>query len=59
MVLQRNYRITLTLDESEAIALARLAQSEHRQTRSQAHYYMLYRNLVTLGLLSNIPREYI
>ena len=52
----RTYRVTLALTESEAVALARLAHSEFRDMRTQAHR-IVYKNLITLGLISELPLE--
>lgn len=52
MDIQRTYRFMLTLGEPEAVALARLARTEHRDMRTQAHH-IVHRRLVDLGLLSD------
>jgi hypothetical protein len=56
MFTNRTYRVTLFLSEPEAVALARLAHSEFRQMRTQAHH-IVYRNLINLGLLQEFPFE--
>jgi hypothetical protein len=56
MLTNRTYRVTLYLSEPEAIALARLAHSEFRQMRTQAHH-IVYTNLINLGLLSELQIE--
>jgi hypothetical protein len=52
----RTYRVILALSEPEAIALARLANFEFRDMRTQAHR-LVYQNLISLGLLPELPLE--
>jgi hypothetical protein len=56
MTMKRVYRVTMQLQESETVALARLAHSEHRDMQRQAHH-IVYANLITLGLLPELSIE--
>lgn len=46
----RTFRVYLVLSEFEALALARIARSEMRDLRTQAHF-LLRSKLVDLGML--------
>jgi hypothetical protein len=55
-VIMNEYRIVLSLTESEFAALAISGRKELRSPRNQARY-LLRQNLVALGLISDLPLE--
>jgi hypothetical protein len=54
--MDKTYRVTLKLSEPEAIALARLAQADLRDMRTQAHFYVRAK-LVEAGILPALAAE--
>lgn len=54
--MDKTYRVILKLSESEAIALARLAEVDMRDLRTQAHFFVRSK-LVEAGILPNIAAE--